>query len=48
MDLLISEGIRTGMLVALTLVGSDYDGIDFDAEGQGYSSSKVLAATVRL
>lgn len=28
------------MLVALMLVGNNYDGVDYDAIGQGYSSNK--------
>lgn len=35
-DLLISEGIRSGVLATLMLVGSHYDSVDFDAVGQGY------------
>jgi len=51
---LISEGIHYGVLAALTSVGSHYDGIDFEAVGQGYALKKsdydILAiskATVR-
>ena len=40
MDPLVSAGVRSGMLVTLTSVGSHYDGMDFDAMGQGYSSRK--------
>ena len=39
-DLLVSEEDHSGMLAALTSVGSHYDGMDFDAMGQGYSSRK--------
>jgi len=37
---LISEGIHYGVLAALTSVGSHYDGIDFEAVGQGYALKK--------
>ena len=47
MDLLISEGIHSGVLVALMSVGSLYDGVDYDAMGQGYllrkSDARILA-----
>ena len=39
-DLLISEGIHSGALAALTSVDSHYDDIDYDAMGQGYLSRK--------
>lgn len=39
-DPLISEGVHCGVLIALTSVGSHYDGIDYDAVGQGYASKK--------
>ena len=37
---LISEGIHYGVLAALTSVGSHYDGVDFEAVGQGYALKK--------
>lgn len=40
MDLLISKGIHSGVLSALMLVSSHYDGMDYDAIGLGYSSRK--------
>lgn len=47
MDLLISEGIHSGVLAALTSVGSHYNDIDYDVVGQGYlskkSNAKILA-----
>lgn len=39
-DPLIFAGVRSGMLAAFTSVSSHYDGMDFDAVGQGYSSGK--------
>ena len=39
-DPLISKGIHYGVLTALTLVGSHYDSVDFEAIGQGYVSKK--------
>ena len=46
-DPLISEGIHCDIHAALTLVGSHYGGINFDAVGRGYvpgkSESDVLA-----
>ena len=36
----MSTGVRSGMLVALTSVGSHYDGMDYHAVGQGYSLKK--------
>ena len=51
---LISEGIHYGVPSTLMSVGSHYDGIDFEAVGQGYALKKsdydILAiskATVR-
>ena len=32
--------VHSGVLAALTSVGSNYEGIDYDAVGQGYSSRK--------
>ena len=47
MDPLVSAGVRSGMLVTLTSVGSHYDGVDYDVVGQGYlsrkSDAKILA-----
>lgn len=39
-DVLISEGVHSSVLIALTSVGSHCDNVDYDAVGQGYSSSK--------
>ena len=39
-DPLISEGIRCDIHAALTLVGSHYGSIDFDAVGRGYAPGK--------
>jgi hypothetical protein len=39
-DPLISEEVRCGVLATLTSVGSYYDGIDYDAMGQGYVLKK--------
>jgi hypothetical protein len=39
-DLLIFEGIHSIVLAALMLIGSHYDGMDYNAVGQGYSSRK--------
>ena len=40
MDLLISKGVRCSVHAALTLVGSHYDGTDYDVVGQGYASRR--------
>lgn len=47
-DLLISVGVRSGVLAALTSVGSHYDGVDYDAVGQGYSSRKSDAEILAI
>ena len=39
-DPLISEGIHCDIHAALTLVGSHYGGINFDAVGRGYTPVK--------
>ena len=39
-DPLVSTGVHSGMLEALTSIGSHYDGMDYRAVGQGYSSKK--------
>jgi hypothetical protein len=39
-DPLVSVGVHSGVVVALTSVGSHYKGVDYDAMGQGYSSRK--------
>jgi hypothetical protein len=36
----VSARVRSGVLAALTSVGSHYDGVDYDVVGQGYSSKK--------
>jgi hypothetical protein len=36
------------VLVALTLVGSHYKGVDYDAVGQGYSSRKSNAEILAI
>ena len=36
----MSTGVHSGMLEALTSIGSHYDGMDYRAVGQGYSSKK--------
>ena len=33
-------GVHSGVLTALTSVGSHYEGVDYDIIGQGYSSRK--------
>ena len=40
LDSLVSARVQSGMLAALTTVGSLNDDVDFDAVGQGYSSRK--------
>ena len=40
MDPLVSTGVRSGVLAAMTSVGSHYEGIYYDAMGQGYSLRK--------
>ena len=40
MDLLIFEGVHSSVLIALMLIGSHYDGADYDTMGQAYSSRK--------
>ena len=37
---LISEGIHYGVLAALTSIVLHYDGVDFEAIGQGYALKK--------
>ena len=39
-DPLMSARVQSGMLASLTSIGSHYDGMDYDAMGQGYSSKK--------
>jgi hypothetical protein len=36
----VSIGVHSGVLAALASIGSHYDGMDYDAMGQGYSSKK--------
>ena len=36
----MSAGVHSDVLAALTSVDSHYDGMDYDAMGQGYSSKK--------
>ena len=36
----MSTRVHSGVLAALTLVGSHYGGVDYDAMGQGYLSKK--------
>lgn len=45
---LISEGIHSGVLAALTSIGSHYNGVDFDAVGQGYMSRKSDAEILAI
>ena len=47
-DRLVFEGVRSGVLAALTSVGSHYEGIDYDAMGQGYSSMKSDAKILAI
>ena len=45
---LVSMGVHSGVLAALTSVGSHYEGIDYDAVGQGYSSRKFNAEILAI
>ena len=47
-DPLVSTGVRSGVLMALMTVGSHYEGIDYDAMGQGYSSRKSDAEILAI
>ena len=48
MDSLVSIGVCSGMLAALTSVGSHYEGVDYNAVGQGYSSRKSDAKILAI
>ena len=45
---MVSAGVCSGVLAALTSVGSNYEGIDYDAVGQGYSSRKSDAEILAI
>ena len=40
--------VHSGVLAALTSVDSNYEGIDYDAVGQGYSSRKSNAKILAI
>ena len=40
-DPLVSIGVRSGVLVTLTSVGSHYEGVVYDAVGQGYILTRL-------
>ena len=48
MDPLISVGVHSGVLMALMLVGSHYEGINYDVVGKGYSSRKSDAEILAI
>ena len=48
MDPLVFAGVRSGVLAALMLVSSYYEGIDYDTVGQGYSSKKSDAEILAI
>ena len=48
LDSLISAGVQSGVLAALTSVGSHYEGVDYNAVGQGYSSRKSDAKILAI
>lgn len=47
-DLLVSAGVRSSVLTALTLVGSHYDGVDYDAVGGSLTLRSLPLAILPL